>query len=94
MPNVVKAYAKYKNKGFEIVGVSLDKDHDAWVRGIKDLNITWPQMSDVKFWDSQVVDLYAIAGIPHTVLLDKEGIIIAKDLRGDELDRKLSELLQ
>jgi hypothetical protein len=51
-------------------------------------------MSDVKFWDSQVVDLYAIDGIPHTVLLDKEGIIIAKDLRGDELDRKLSELLQ
>jgi len=94
MPNVVKAYAKYKNKGFEIVGVSLDKDHDAWVKGIKDLNITWPQMSDVKFWDSQVVDLYAIDGIPHTVLLDKEGIIIAKDLRGDELDRKLSELLQ
>lgn len=93
MPNVVKAYNQYKNKGFEIVGVSLDRDHDKWLQGIKDLNITWPQMSDVMFWESPVVDLYAIEGIPHTVLLDKEGKIIAKDLRGAELDAKLAKLM-
>ena len=93
MPNVVNAYNKYKNKGFEIVGVSLDKDEDKWIQGVKDLNMTWPQMSDLKLWESEVVGLYAIQSIPHTVLLDKEGKIIAKDLRGEELDAKLAELL-
>ena len=93
MPNVVDAYKKYKYKGFEVVGVSLDQNKEEWVKGIKDLNMTWPQMSDLKFWDSKVVNLYAIKGIPHTVLLDKEGKIIAKDLRGEALDNKLAELM-
>lgn len=93
MPNVVNAYNKYKNKDFEIVGVSLDKDHDKWVQGIKDLQMTWPQMSDLKLWDSEVVGLYAIQSIPHTILLDKEGKIIAKNLRGEMLDAKLAELM-
>ena len=93
MPNVVEAYKKYKSKGLEIVGVSLDKDHDKWIQGIKDLNMTWPQMSDLKLWESEVVGLYAIQSIPHTILLDKEGKIIAKDLRGKMLDEKLAELL-
>ena len=93
MPNVVNAYNKYKNKGLEIVGVSLDQDKDKWIEGIEELEMTWPQMSDLKLWESKVVELYAIRGIPHTVLLDKEGKIIAKDLRGDELDKKLAELL-
>ena len=93
MPNVVNAYNKYKNKDFEIVGVSLDKDHDKWIQGIKDLNMAWPQMSDLKLWESSVVELYAIQSIPHTVLLDKEGKIIAKNLRGEMLDAKLAELL-
>lgn len=93
MPNVVNAYKKYKNKGFEIVGVSLDQDEAKWIQGIKDLNMTWPQMSDLKLWESEVVGLYGIRGIPHTILLDKEGKIIAKDLRGDKLDEKLAELL-
>ncbi len=94
MPNVVKAYDKYKKKGFEIVGVSLDREHDAWVKGIADLKMTWPQMSDVKFWNSEAVKAYALNGIPHTILLDKDGIIIAKDLRGEDLDKKLAELLK
>lgn len=93
MPNVVNAYNKYKNKDFEIVGVSLDQDHDQWVQGIKDLNMPWPQMSDLKLWESIAVELYAIQSIPHTVLLDKEGKIIAKNLRGEMLDAKLAELL-
>lgn len=93
MPNVVAAYNNYKNKGFEVVGVSLDKDKEKWLSGIKDLNMTWPQMSELKFWDTPVVELYAFRGIPHTVLLDKDGTIIAKDLRGAELHNKLNELL-
>ncbi|MDD2244030.1 MAG: TlpA disulfide reductase family protein [Dysgonamonadaceae bacterium] len=93
MPNVVNAYKKYKNKGFEVVGVSLDQSKEDWMKGLKDLNMTWPQMSDLNYWDSEVVNLYAIKGIPHTVLLDKEGTIIAKDLRGNALDSKLAELM-
>ncbi len=94
MPYVVAAYEKYKSKGFEVVGVSFDQDHESWTKGLKDLNMTWPQMSDLKYWDSPVVDLYAILGIPHTVLLDKDGIIIEKNLRGDALEAKLAELMQ
>lgn len=94
MPNVVKAYAKYKGKGFEIFGVSLDKEKANWVEAIKADGITWPQVSDLQQWSSSVVNLYAIQGIPYTVLLDKEGKIIAKNLRGDELDKKLAEILK
>lgn len=94
MPNVVEAYKKYKNKGFEIVGVSLDNSKDNWLKGIKDLNMTWPQMSDLKAWDSKAVEVYAFQGIPHTVLLDKDGKIIAKNLRGQKLHEKLAELMK
>lgn len=93
MPNVVNAYNKYKDKGFEVVGVSLDRNTEEWEKGIKELNMTWPQMSDLKFWETPVVELYAFRGIPHTVLLDGEGKIIEKDLRGKALDDKLEELL-
>ena len=93
MPNVVEAYKKYKGKGLEIVGVSLDQDKEMWIQGIKELEMTWPQMSDLKLWESEAVELYGFRGIPHTVLLDKEGKIIAKDLRGEALHEKLAELL-
>ena len=93
MPNVVEAYKKYKDKGLEIVGVSLDQDKEKWIEGIKELEMTWPQMSDLKLWESEAVELYGFRGIPHTVLLDKEGKIIAKDLRGEALHEKLAELL-
>ncbi len=94
MPNLVKAYAQYKSKGFEIVGVSLDKDAKSWTGGINKLNITWPQMSDLKYWDCQGAKLYAIRSIPHTVLIDKSGKIIARGLHGEELQAKLAELLK
>ncbi len=93
MPHVVAAYEKYKAKGFEVVGISLDQDHNRWAQGIKDLKMTWPQMSDLKYWNSAVVDLYAIDAIPHTVLLDREGTIIEKNLRGNALEKKLAELM-
>ena len=94
MPNVVRAYAKYKSKGFEIYGVSLDKEKGNWVEAIEEEGITWPQVSDLLYWQSSVISLYAIEGIPYTVLLDREGTIIAKNLRGEELDEKLAEVLK
>ena len=93
MPNVVKAYAKYKDKGFEIFGVSLDKEKDKWVEAIKKEGMTWPQVSDLQYWNSSVVKLYNIESIPFTVLLDREGKILAKNLRGADLEKKLAEVL-
>ena len=93
LPNVKAAYDKYKNKGFDIVGVSFDSKHDAWVKAIKDLDLPWHQMSDLKGWDSEGAKAYAVTGIPQTVLLDKDGTIIARGLRGEELHQKLAELL-
>ena len=92
MPNVVEAYKQFKSKGFGIVGVSLDQDAEKWKAAIKDLNITWPQMSDLKAWQCEGAKLYGVRGIPATVLVDKEGIIVARDLRGDDLAKKLGEL--
>ena len=93
VPGLIEAYGKYKSKGLEIVGVSLDRDKDKWIEGVKDLKMTWPQMSDMKYWESPVVQLYAIKGIPHTVLLDENGTIIANNLRGKMLEAKLSQLM-
>lgn len=94
LPNVKRAYAKYKSKGFEILGVSLDKDRDAWIGAISREGLTWPQVSDLKFWQSEACQLYAVQSIPYTVLIDKDGKIIATDLRGADLDKKLSEVLK
>ena len=94
MPNVVKAYAKFKNMGFEIFGVSLDQNKARWIEAIQKDGITWPQVSDLKQWQSSVVRQYNIQGIPYTVLLDREGNILAKNLRGEELEKKLTEVLR
>ena len=93
MPNVVAAYKKYKSKGFEIYGVSLDKELQPWVEAIKKEGITWIQVSDLRYWDCVAAKQYNVQSIPFTLLLDKEGKIIAKDLRGDKLEAKLKELL-
>jgi thiol-disulfide isomerase/thioredoxin len=92
-PNVVALYKEYKNKGFEIIGVSLDSDREAWIKGISDDGITWPQMSDLKEWDSEAVIKYRIKGIPFTVLLDKEGKVIDVNLKGEKLKDKLKTLM-
>ncbi len=94
IPNVVKAYSEYKNKGLEIVGVSLDDKEDAWKKAIKDLGATWPQMSDLKGWKCEGAELYGISSIPATVLLDPNGKIIARNLRGENLGKKLAEYLK
>lgn len=93
-PNVVQAYNKYKNKNFTILGVSLDMDKSAWLQAIKDDNLTWNHMSDLKYWNSKAVKIYKIDGIPFNVLIDPTGKIIAKSLRGDDLDNKLSQVLK
>ncbi|MDD2798632.1 MAG: TlpA disulfide reductase family protein [Bacteroidales bacterium] len=94
IPHLAKIYSAYKGKGFEIVGVSFDKTKEDWQQGISELGITWPQMSDVKFWNSEGAKQYAVRAIPHTVLLDRGGVIVAKDLDPAALEMKLKELLK
>lgn len=94
MPNLVEAYTKYKGKNFEIVGVSLDAKAEGWKEAIKKLNMTWPQMSDLKYWNSEGAQLYAVNSIPHTVLIDGDGTIIARGLHGEGLQEKLAEVLK
>lgn len=92
-PTVVKAYNMYKAKGFDILGVSLDDKKANWEKAIKDDKLAWTQVSDLQGWRSEVAAQYGIKFIPMNFLLDKEGKIIAKSLRGEELIRKLGELL-
>lgn len=93
-PFVVSLYNKYKDKGFDIFSVSIDHDKNAWMEAIKKDNLIWKNhVSDVSGWQSPVVKLYGFSGIPFTVLLDKEGNIAAKNIRGPELEEKIKELL-
>jgi peroxiredoxin len=92
-PNVVRMYQKYKDKGFEIFGVSLDESRDKWLKAIAMDKLTWPHVSDLKGWSSAAAQLYNVQAIPQTLLLDKEGRIIAKNLRGKALEDKLASLL-
>ncbi|MCD7902098.1 MAG: AhpC/TSA family protein [Bacteroides sp.] len=94
MPRLVELYSKYKRKGFEIVGVSLDRDAASWKNGIEQLNITWPQMSDLKYWESEAAKTYAVRSIPHVILLDKDGTIVSRGLHGEELQAKVEELMK
>ncbi len=93
-PNVVKAYNMFKDKNFTILGVSLDKDKDAWLKAIKDDGLVWKQISDLKWWESSAVSLYGFSGIPYNVLIDPSGRVIADNLRGDALEQKLAEVLK
>ena len=92
-PNLVTNYNKYKDKGFDIFQVSLDKDMESWVKGIKDDGLgAWHHVSDLKYWQSSVVPVYNIEGIPANFLLDRDGKIIAANLRGSALGAKLEEI--
>jgi peroxiredoxin len=93
-PNIVRMYNRFKGKNFEILGVSLDKERAGWVKAIADDQLTWKQVSDLKFWDSIVTGLYAIQSIPATLLVDPDGKIIARNLRGPELEEKIASLLE
>lgn len=93
-PNVVKAYNTYKDKNFTVLGVSLDDNKDKWLEAIKDDGLTWTHISDLKGWQSVVVRTYMIQGIPANVLLDPDGKIIGRNLRGPELQETLKRTLQ
>lgn len=91
-PNVVRMYKQYNPKGFEIYGVSLDKSRDAWLKAIEQDGLTWTHVSDLQFWQSAGAKLYNVTAIPKTFLIDKDGTIIGKDLRGASLESKLEEI--
>jgi len=94
-PNLVNVYNIYHKKGFQIYQVSLDKTKDAWIKGIQDDHLEkWIHVSDVQYWNSIVVPLYKVESIPCNFLLDKEGRIIATNLRGEQLQIKLAEIFK
>jgi len=93
-PNLVKAYKKYKEEGFEIYQVSLDKKRSAWLNAIEKDNLNWVHVSDLEFWNSSAARTYNIRSIPASFLLNKEGEIIDKNLRGDALHKKLHEIFK
>jgi len=93
-PNVVKAYKLYSKKGFDILGCSFDQIRDKWLKAIKDDKLTWHHVSDLQGWGNAAGKLYGINSIPANVLLDKEQKIIARNLRGDELTKKLDEVFK
>lgn len=92
-PNVVKAYQAYKAKGFDVLGVSFDRDKTKWEKAIQDDHLTWTHVSDLKYWGNAAGKMYGINSIPANVLLDQNQIIIARNLKGEELMKKLEELL-
>ena len=93
-PNVVKAFNEYKDKNFTIVGISLDKDKSKWMKAIADDNLAWTHLSDLKYWDSEIPALYGVRGIPANLLLDPDGVIVAKNITGEELHKKLKEVIK
>jgi peroxiredoxin len=92
-PNIVAAYKEFHDKGFNVFGVSLDKKKENWIKGIKDDNLDWQQVSDLKFWNSEIAKLYGVRAIPANYLVDSKGIIVAKNLQGEELQSILKKLL-
>jgi len=93
-PNVVAAYNKFKDKGFTILGVSFDQNKDLWLAAVKKDNLAWDQVSDLKGWGNEVGKMYGISSIPQNILIDKEGKIVGKNLRGPALEEKLSEIFK
>ena len=91
-PNVVAAYQKFKDKGFTVYGVSLDRNKEDWVKAIAEDNLTWTHVSDLKYFQSEAAMLYNINAIPFSLLVDPNGVIIAKNLRDAELHKKLAEI--
>jgi peroxiredoxin len=92
-PNVVKVYKEFKAKGFDIIGVSLDKDELSWYKAIENDRLTWTHVSDLQYWSNAAAKLYGVNSIPANFLLDKNGVIIARNLTGDSLYNKIKELV-
>jgi len=93
-PNIVRTYATFKNKNFTVLGISLDDDKDSWLKAIKEDQLSWTHVSELKRWESPIANLYKIEGIPASFLLNPEGKIIAKNLRGEALTKFLRKTLK
>ena len=94
MPNVVAAYEKYHAKGFEVVGLSFDREKEPWVEAIKEWEMPWIHLSDLKYWKTVASDVYNVNSIPDNLLIDPEGTVVARCLRGDALEAKLAEIFK
>jgi len=93
-PNVVKVFQKYKNNGFTVIGVSLDDDKENWLKAIEDDKLDWYHVSDLQGWKNQVAQDFGVKSIPFSILIDPEGVILGKNLRGEELQTTLEELFK
>ena len=94
MPNVVAAYKKYHDKGFDIVGLSFDREKEPWVAAITEWEMPWIHLSDLKYWNSAASNVYSVNSIPDNLLIDPEGTVVARGLRGEDLDAKLAEVIK
>ena len=94
MPHVVAAYRKYHDKGFDIVGLSFDREKDPWVKAITEWEMPWIHLSDLKYWKSVAADVYSVNSIPDNLLIDPEGTVVARGLRGEALEARLAEIFQ
>lgn len=92
-PNIVKAYNEFKDNGFTVLGLSLDKERKAWLNAVEKDSLEWTQLSDLKGWDNEVARMFGVRSIPFSILIDPEGVIVAKDLTGEELHLELDRLL-
>ncbi len=93
-PNVVAAFQEYHDKGFDILGVSLDREREKWIEAIHADGLTWHHVSDLAYWKNAAADLYAVNSIPSNILLDPAGMIIARNLTGEDLHKKLAEIFK
>jgi peroxiredoxin len=92
-PNVVKAYQQFRDKNFTVLGISLDKNREDWIKAIQQDSLTWTHASDLQYWNSAVVPLYGIEGIPYNVLMDPKGLVIAENLKGVALKNTLAKFI-
>lgn len=93
-PKLVKTYAEFKDKNFEILGVSFDREFDAWAKAVKDDNLTWKHVSDLQGWNNSAGQAYGVKAIPQNILVDPEGKVVARNLHGEDLNNKLREILK
>jgi thiol-disulfide isomerase/thioredoxin len=94
MPFMLELYGKYKDKGLGIIGISLDEDSDAWKAATQQLNIPWPQMSDLKGWENAIAQHFCVTSIPHTIVVDQHGKILKRGLRGEKLEEFVEKQLK
>ena len=92
-PELVKIYKKFHKKGFEIIGVSHDSDHEKWVKGIKDDKLDWPQVSDLKYWDNEVGKMYYVRYIPQNIFVDQNGVIVGRQIDKPEVAKFIEDFL-